>query len=60
MKADKEEKELLAALEGGGLKSVPHAKKEIARYQRDAAAHFEKMKRLDIRVTQSDFLMHEP
>lgn len=46
---EKEEKELLGAVEWGGFKSVPNVKKEIARYRLYAAASSALSKDIDLR-----------
>ena len=57
MKLEKDEKELLDAFERGELKSVPNVKREIARYRDYAKTHFQKNKRVNIRISESDLVL---
>ena len=57
MKLDKDEQALLDAYERGEFKPVPNMKRRIAQHRAYAAAHVEKKKLLNLRITQSDFLM---
>ena len=57
MKLEKEEKDLLEAFERGRMKSVPNVKKEISRYREYAKAHFQKNKRVNIRISESDLAL---
>ena len=54
MKLEKEEKDLLEAFERGRMKSVRNVKSEISRYREYAKAHFQKNKRVNIRISESD------
>ncbi len=51
---DKEEKELLDAIEQRGFKSVPNVKKEIARYRSYATASLSRAKNINIRLSERD------
>jgi len=51
---DKEEKELLDAIERGGFKSVPNVKKEIVRYRSYATASLSRAKNINIRLSERD------
>jgi predicted DNA binding CopG/RHH family protein len=57
MKLEKEEKDLLEAFERGKTKSVPNVKREIFRYREYAKAHFQKNKRVNIRISESDLAL---
>ncbi len=57
MKLEKEEKDLLEAFERGRMKSVPNVKNEISRYREYAKAHFQKNKRVNIRISESDLVL---
>lgn len=57
MKLEKEEKDLLEAFERGRTKSVPNVKGEISRYREYAKAHFQKNKRVNIRISESDLVL---
>ena len=57
MKFEKEEKDLLKAFERGRMKSVPNVKSEISRYREYAKAHFQKNKRVNIRISESDLVL---
>jgi predicted DNA binding CopG/RHH family protein len=54
-KLDPEEKEILDAFERGELKSAPNAKREIKEAQEAARNTFNKIKRVNLRLTQRDF-----
>jgi predicted DNA binding CopG/RHH family protein len=56
MKLDKEERDLLAAFDRGELKSVPNGAREIARYRDYAKSHFQKNKRVNIRISEGDLV----
>jgi len=51
---DKEEKELLAAFEGGEFRRVGNAKAEIKRYRSYAAASLTRAKNINIRLSERD------
>ena len=53
-KLDKEEKELLEAIERSGFKSVPNVKREIQRYRSYAAASLTRAKNINIRLSERD------
>lgn len=53
-KLDKEEKEILEAIERDGFKSVPNVKKEIARYRSYATASLARSKNINIRLSERD------
>ncbi len=53
---DNYENEILRAYEKGELKTVPNAKKEIARYRAYAKASLNKTKNINIRLSESDLL----
>ena len=57
MKLEKEEKDLLKAFERGRMKSVPNVKSEISRYREYAKAHFQKNKRVNIRISERDLVL---
>ena len=57
MKLEKEEKDLLEAFEQGRIKSVRNVKSEISRYREYAKAHFQKNKRVNIRIAESDLVL---
>jgi predicted DNA binding CopG/RHH family protein len=57
MKLEKEEKDLLEAFERGRIKSVPNVKSEMSRYREYAKAHFQKNKRVNIRIAESDLVL---
>jgi len=57
MRPEKEEKDLLEAFERGRVKSVPNVKSEISRYREYAKAHFQKNKRVNIRISESDLVL---
>ena len=57
MKLEKKEKDLLEAFERRRLKSVPNVKSEISRYREYAKAHFQKNKRVNIRISESDLVL---
>ena len=57
MKLEKEEKDLLKAFERGRMKSVPNVKSEKSRYREYAKAHFQKNKRVNIRISESDLVL---
>ena len=57
MKLNKEEKDLLDAFERGETKSVPHAKREIARYREYAKSTLQKNKRVNIRISERDLIL---
>ena len=57
MKFEKEEKDLLEAFERGRMKSVPNVRSEISRYREYAKAHFQKNKRVNIRISESDLVL---
>lgn len=51
---DDYEKKVLEAYEKGKLKTVPNAKKEIARYRAYAKASLDKTKNINIRISERD------
>lgn len=53
---DKEEKAILNAYEKGRFSSIPHVKKEIARYREYAKATLQKNKRINIRLSERDLI----
>ncbi len=53
-KLDKDERELLEAIEAGKLKSVRRKKGEISRYREYAKATFKKDRRINIRISTKD------
>lgn len=57
MKLKKGEKDLLESFERGRMKSVPNVKREISRYREYAKAHFQKNKRVNIRISESDLVL---
>lgn len=57
MKLEKAEQDLLEAFERGRMKSVPNVKSEMSRYREYAKAHFQKNKRVNIRITESDLVL---
>jgi len=57
MKLEKKEKDLLEAFERGRIKSVPNVKSEISRYREYAKAHFQKNKRVNIRISENDLVL---
>ena len=57
MKLEKEEKDLLEAFKRGRIKSVRNVKSEISRYREYAKAHFQKNKRVNIRIAESDLVL---
>ena len=57
MKLEKKEKDLLEVFERGRMKSVPNVKSEISRYREYAKAHFQKNKRVNIRISESDLVL---
>ena len=57
MKLKKEEKDLLEAFERGRMKSVPNVRSEISRYREYAKAHFQKNKRVNIRISETDLVL---
>ncbi|MDF2939694.1 MAG: hypothetical protein K0R66_336 [Gammaproteobacteria bacterium] len=54
-KLDKEELEIEKAFEKGEYKSVKNLDKEIARFQKLAKAHGNKVKRVNLRMTSWDY-----
>jgi len=56
MKLGKEEKEILSAYEKGDFPSVPHLKKEIAKYREYAKSTLQKNKRINIRISERDLI----
>ncbi len=56
MKLEKNEQELLTRFEKGELESVPDVQREITRYRAYAKAHFQKNKRVNIRISESDLV----
>ena len=56
MKLTKEEKDILNSVEKGEWKRIPNFKKEAARYQEAARATMRKDKRVNIRMTERDFV----
>ncbi len=54
--ANKEEQDILSALEENLLHSIPSVKQEIERYQGIARAHGNKNRRVSLRMTEWDFL----
>ena len=65
MKLTKEEKNILESVENGEWEQIPDFKKETIRYQEAAHATMRKNKRVNIRMTERDFIhvqktaMHE-
>ncbi len=65
MKLTKEERDILDSVERGEWKRVPNYEKEVARYREAARATMRKDKRVNIRMTERDFVyfqkaaMHE-
>lgn len=65
MKLTGEEKEILDSVEKGEWKRIPNFEKESARYEEVARATMRKDKRVNIRMTERDFVcfqktaMHE-
>ncbi len=65
MKLTKEEKDILDSVERGEWKRIPNFEKEAARYEKVARATMRKDKRVNIRMTERDFVrfqktaMHE-
>jgi predicted DNA binding CopG/RHH family protein len=57
MKLEKEEKDILDSFERGRTKSIPQVKREISRYREYAKAHFQKNKRVNIRISESDLAL---
>ena len=53
-KLHSEEKEILAAFEGGNVKSVKAVKKELTRHQKIAENTFKKDARINIRIASRD------
>ncbi|MCX6353752.1 MAG: antitoxin [Candidatus Aureabacteria bacterium] len=56
MKLNKEEKDLRDAFERGELKTVPHAKREMIRFQDYAKSALIKNKRVNIRISERDLI----
>jgi predicted DNA binding CopG/RHH family protein len=56
MKLTKEEKEMLISVEGGEWKRIPNFKREAKRFQEAARATMRKDKRVNIRMTEKDFV----
>ncbi len=56
MKLTKEEKDILASVEGGEWRSVPNLASESRRYETAAKATLRKDKRVNIRMTERDLL----
>ena len=56
MKLTKEEKDILDSVENGEWKRIPDFKQEAARYQEAARATMRKDKRVNIRMTERDFV----
>ncbi len=56
MKINKEDKEILKAYERGTFRSIPNAKKEIARYREYAKFALHKNKRINIRMSEVDIV----
>jgi predicted DNA binding CopG/RHH family protein len=56
MKLDKEEKGILNAYEKGRFSSIPHVKKEIAKYREYAKSTLQKNKRINIRLSERDLV----
>ena len=56
MKLTKEEKEILDSVERGEWKQVPNFKREAKRFQESAKATLRKDKRVNIRMTERDFV----
>ena len=56
MKLTKEEKELLASVERGEWKQIPNFESEVSRYRQAANATIRKDKRVNIRMTERDFV----
>ena len=57
MKLEKGEKDLLKVFERGRIKSVPNVKSEMSRYREYAKAHFQKNKRVNIRISENDLVL---
>lgn len=55
IKLDREEKELLKSLEAGEWQSVPNIEQEKKRYQNIARQTLNKIKRVNLRMTEKDF-----
>ena len=49
---DKEEQELLDAIEAGDFKPIPNAKAEIRKLRAAAAAHLSRTKNINIRLSE--------
>ena len=56
MKLDREEKAILNAYEKDDFKSIPHVKKEIAKYREYAKYTLRKNKRINIRLSERDLI----
>lgn len=56
MKLTKEEKKILDSVEKGEWKSIPDFRREAVRYQEAARATMRKDKRVNIRMTERDFV----
>jgi len=56
MKLDREEREILNAYEKGSFSSIPHVKKEIAKYREYAKSTLQKNKRINIRLSERDLV----
>ena len=56
MKLTKEEKELLTSVERGEWKQIPDFESEVSRYRQAAKATIRKDKRVNIRMTERDFV----
>ena len=53
-KLDKEEREILEAVERGEWRSVPDKDRDLARYREYARATFKKDRRINIRISTKD------
>lgn len=56
MKLTKEEKKILESVERGEWKRIPNFKREAKRFQEAARATLRKDKRVNIRMTERDFV----
>jgi predicted DNA binding CopG/RHH family protein len=56
MKLTKEEKNILDSVENGEWERIPNFKNEVNRYQEAARATVRKDKRVNIRMTERDFI----
>ncbi len=56
MRLTKEEKEIRDSVERGEWKRIPNSEDETTRYQEAARATLRRDKRINIRITQRDFV----